>query len=31
LAHRLRDASDLSDQSGYALVDRLLSSVDVVG
>lgn len=30
LAHRLRDASDLSDQTGYALVDRLLSSVDVV-
>ncbi len=28
--HRLRDASNLADQSGYALVEKLLSSVDVI-
>lgn len=31
LAHRLRDASDLADQSGFALVEKLLASVDVIG
>lgn len=30
-AHRLRDAADYGDQSGYALVDKVLSSVDVLG
>lgn len=29
-AHRLRDAADYGDQSGYALVDKVLSSVDVL-
>jgi MoxR-like ATPase len=29
-AHRLRDAVDFSDQSGYALVEKTLSSVDVL-
>ena len=29
-AHRLRDASNLDDQRGFALVERLLSSVPVV-
>lgn len=29
-AHRLRDAADFSDQSGYALVEKTLSSVDVL-
>jgi MoxR-like ATPase len=28
--HRLRDAADFSDQSGYALVEKALSSVDVI-
>lgn len=30
-AHRLRDAADYGDQSGYALVDKVLSQVDVLG
>lgn len=30
-AHRLRDAADYGDQSGYALVEKLLNSVDVLG
>ncbi|WP_370462564.1 AAA family ATPase [Pseudomaricurvus sp. HS19] len=30
-AHRLRDAADYGDQSGYALVDKMLNSVDVIG
>ena len=30
-AHRLRDATDFSDQSGYALVEKVLNSVDVLG
>ncbi|MGH1373535.1 MAG: AAA family ATPase [Cellvibrionaceae bacterium] len=29
-AHRLRDAADYGDQSGYALVEKLLNSVDVL-
>ena len=29
-AHRLRDAADFSDQSGYALVAKALDSVDVL-
>lgn len=29
-AHRLRDAADFSDQSGYALVNKALESVDVL-
>lgn len=29
-AHRLRDAADYGDQSGYALVDKALSAVDVL-
>jgi len=29
-AHRLRDAADYSDQSGYALVEKVLNSVDVL-
>ncbi|GAA5316812.1 MAG: AAA family ATPase [Candidatus Pelagadaptatus aseana] len=28
--HRLRDAADFSDQTGYALVEKALSSVDVI-
>lgn len=31
IAHRLRNATDLGDQSGYALVDQMLNSVDVIG
>lgn len=30
-AHRLRDAADYGDQSGYALVEKVLNSVDVLG
>lgn len=30
-AHRLRDGADYGDQSGYALVDKALSAVDVLG
>ena len=30
-AHRLRDAADYGDQSGYALVERMLNQVDVIG
>ncbi|WP_439134725.1 AAA family ATPase [Pseudomaricurvus sp.] len=30
-AHRLRDAADYGDQSGYALVDKVLGNVDVLG
>jgi len=29
-AHRLRDAADYGDQSGYALVEKVLNSVDVL-
>lgn len=29
-AHRLRDAADYGDQSGYALVDKVLNNVDVL-
>ncbi len=29
-AHRLRDAADYGDQGGYALVEKLLNSVDVL-
>ncbi len=28
--HRLSDATDVADQNGYALVDRVLNSVDVI-
>ena len=31
VAHRVRDAADYDDQSGYALVERVLNSVDVIG
>lgn len=31
VGHRIRDAADYGDQSGYALVERLLNSVDVIG
>lgn len=30
VAHRLRDAADYGDQSGYALVEKVLNSVDVL-
>lgn len=30
IAHRLRHATDISDQSGYALVDQMLKKVDVL-
>lgn len=30
IAHRVRDAANYSDQSGYALVERILNEVDVV-
>ncbi len=30
VAHRVRDAADFSDQSGYALVERVLAAVDVI-
>lgn len=31
IAHRVRDAADYADQSGYALVERVLNTVDVIG
>ncbi|TQV67701.1 AAA family ATPase [Exilibacterium tricleocarpae] len=31
VAHRVRDAADYDDQSGYALVERALNGVDVIG
>jgi MoxR-like ATPase len=31
IAHRLRDAADYGDQRGEALVEKVLSSVDVIG
>ena len=31
IAHRIRDAADYGDQSGYALVDRVLNTIDVIG
>jgi MoxR-like ATPase len=30
IAHRVRDAANYTDQSGYALVERILNEVDVV-
>ena len=31
LGHRLREVADFDDNSGYALVDRVLNSIDVIG
>lgn len=31
LGHRLREIADYDDSSGYALVDRVLNTVDVIG
>ncbi len=30
VAHRVRDAADFSDQTGFALVERVLAAVDVI-
>lgn len=31
LGHRLREVADFDDASGYALVDRVLNTIDVIG
>ena len=31
LGHRLRELADFNDSSGYALVDRVLNTIDVIG